>query len=245
MIDITLDDTKFEKLCRLIAHITGIPINVVKVAGLHKEKNPSIYKNTTAAFQVIKKNIEKYEIVDGAQAGTIGALTEFIRHRVVDYRSLEEPWQVVVFIDSFHDLIPDVKVTSDTAKYDYLAQAISDLANELDIPIVCTAELRKLNGQRRPVPDDIRESIKIRYEAKSILLCYNDVGAKGEQADVYWYPPNDVAKYPVFEVHVAKNKYNSFKGRICFEFMPDIAFFKEPDDATHRRYLDAINESIR
>jgi replicative DNA helicase len=245
VIDITLDDTKFEKVCRLAAHISGLPINTVKQAGVNWEKNPGVYKKVVEAIDTIKNSALKYEILDGAAAGMISSLCEIVRQRKVDLGTLGEEWQLVVFVDSFHDVLPDVRINSENGRYEYIAQALSDLANELDIPIVCTAELRKLNGQRRPQLDDIRESIKIRYEAKSIMLCYNDLGARGEQSNLYWYPPNDFARYPVFEVHVAKNKYNSFKGRLCFEFVPELSLMKEPDDATHRKYLDIVHHDIK
>lgn len=247
VLDVTLDDTKLEKLCRLLALLSGLTINAVKRAGLTKDVNPTPYASMINAAVKVKKAMEegRYQLVDAAEVGTVEGLAEYVRQRLIDVKVMGDDWKLVLFVDSFHDLIPGVRTTSDTGKYDYIAQSLSDLANEQDIPIVCTAELRKLNGQRRPVPDDIRESVKIRYEAKSILLCYNDVGARGEQADVYWYAPDDVAKYPVFEVHVAKNKFHSFKGRICFEFMPERALMREPDDAVHRKYLDIINTSRR
>jgi len=245
IIDVTLDDTKFEKYCRLIAHISGLPINTVKRAGVVKEREPGPFNSVKSVVETLKQMALKYEIIDGAQAGNIGQLLELIKSRRVDLLALEEPMQLVVFVDSFHDILPDIKTSSENSKFDYIAQTLSEAANELDIPVVCTAELRKLNGLRRPVLDDIRESVKIRYEAKSILLCYNDVGSRGENADVFFYLPNDVAKYPVFETHVAKNKFNSYKGRICFEFIPELAYFQEPDDATHRKYLDTISSKNR
>lgn len=241
VIDITLDDTKLEKYCRLVAHISGLPINTVKRAGIGKTRDPKIYESVRSTVEILKQAAAKYEVIDGNQAGSVGQMLGLIKSRRVDLLAMENPMQPVVFIDSFHDVLPDIKTSSETGRYDYIAQALSEAANELDIPIVCTAELRKLNGIRRPVLDDIRESVKIRYEAKSVLLCYNDVGSRGENADVFFYHSCDVAKYPVFEAHVAKNKFNSVKGRICFEFIPELAYFREPDDATHRKYLDIIN----
>lgn len=246
VMDITLDDSKLDKVCRLVAHLSGIPINHVKRMGIYKQKDPKTYAMIQSAFKTLKSNIERYHILDAGEAGVLEQLRATIMETRAELMAREDPWQLVVFIDSFHDIVPaELETASETAKFNYLAQATSDLAKELDIPIVCTAELRKLNSMRRPTLDDIRESVKIRYEAKSVLLCYNDVGARGEQADLYWYPQDDIAKYPVFEVHIAKNKCHSFKGRLCFEFKPDVAFFREPDDATHRKYLDIINAKNR
>lgn len=245
VLDITLDDSMLEKVCRLAAHISGQAINTVKGLAQVRNSNPAAYQSIINAFDTIKTNAHHYQIMDNEQGGTLEKLREVITGVRTELLAREIPGRLAVFIDSFHDIIPDIETTNETTRFNYLAQAVAELANEFDIPIVCTAELRKLNGFRRPTLDDIRESVKIRYEAKSVLLCYNEVSVRDEQAQVYWYPSDDIAKYPVFEVHVAKNKFSSFKGRICFEFRPEVARFREPDDVTHRKYLDLIIQKTK
>lgn len=244
VIDVTLDDTKTEKLFRLVAHLTGIPINSIKKIGPQKAKYQKAYKIIEQTVEYLKDSIMAYEILDNAEAGSLDNFCELVKSRKTDLLSIDPDYKLVVFVDSFHDIVPTTKYTSEVSRYDYIAQTVSDLANQLKIPIVCTAELRKLNGIRRPAPDDIRESIKIRYEAKSIMLVYNDVSVRGEDANVYWYKQNDVVKYPVLEVHIAKNKFSTFKGRFCLEFSPEVAFLREPDDATHSKYLDIIYSKV-
>ena len=72
-------------------------------------------------------------------------------------------------------------------------------------------------------------------------MVYNDVGVKGEQADVYWEMkdsrnPEIARKMPVFEMHIAKNKFNSYKGRKFLRFIPEMALFIEVDDEEAQRY---------
>lgn len=100
------------------------------------------------------------------------------------------------------------------------------MATDLDVPIVCTGEFRKINGYRRPGVDDIRESVKIKYEAKSILLIYNEVSLKGEAAQIFFNLQGKPTKQPIFEVKFGKNKYSSYKGRIFFYFFPEMAYFQ-------------------
>ena len=114
------------------------------------------------------------------------------------------------------------------------------MATKYGIPIITTAEFKKLNGYRRPSLDDIRESVKIKYEAKAILLCYNEVGLKGEAASIYYELQGKSQKQPVFEVKFGKNKMSSFKGRLFFEFYPDIAYFEPADKASTKRYNNLI-----
>lgn len=129
---------------------------------------------------------------------------------------------------------------SDKNKYDYLAQRCADLATKYDIPLVTSGEFKKLGGFRRPTTDDLRESIKIVYEAKAILLCYNEVGVKGEAASIYFDIAGRAQKQPIFEVSFGKNKLGGFKGRRFFEFYPEIARFEECGQAETKRYNNLI-----
>jgi replicative DNA helicase len=105
---------------------------------------------------------------------------------------------------------------------------------------VCSAELKKLNGSRRPILDDIRESVKIKSEAKAILLVYNEVHYKGESADIFFMKQNVPFKQPIFEVQFAKNKFGTYKGRNFFEFYPEMAFMKECDPNTQKNFTQII-----
>ena len=124
-----------------------------------------------------------------------------------------------------------------------IAQWGADLAINYDIPVVCTAELKKLYANRRPALDDIREAVKIKYEAKAILLLYNEVHYKGESSDVYFLRNGNPLKQPVVEVHFAKNKIHSFKGRCFFEFFPEMARLEESDAMATKTYNSLIFSS--
>lgn len=240
VMDITIDDSEYEKYCRLLAHLAGVEINMVKRYGQVQLLLPEVTERIEAAYRRLKGMAWRYEVVDGTSIGDINQLSELIHQRLLDIRALSEPMELAVFIDSFHDVAPEEDKNNGLNPYEYTAKAISDLANEHDIAIVCTAELKKLGGHRRPIVDDIRESVKIRYKAKSILLCYNEVSARGEEAEVYYERTNRPGKFPILEVHVAKNKFNSFKGRLCFEFWPELALLVEPNDTDHAQYLKMI-----
>lgn len=83
-------------------------------------------------------------------------------------------------------------------------------------------------------------TVKIKYEAKAILLVYNEVHYKGENANIYFMRNNNPFKQPIFEVHFAKNKFNTFKGRVFFEFFPEMALMKECDDATQKNFTNQL-----
>jgi replicative DNA helicase len=47
-------------------------------------------------------------------------------------------------------------------------------------------------------------------------------------------------KQPIFEVHFAKNKFGTYKGRAFFEFYPEMAHMKECDPTAQKTYSQII-----
>ncbi|MNP00665.1 Replicative DNA helicase [compost metagenome] len=241
VIDFSLDDPMDTKLSRVIAAGMKVLINAVQNPREHK-KYPQMLQRRKAGLRQLRRMVSCYKAYDQNHGTDVEQIRETIKRHMVALAEAGENRRVCVFIDNFHDLTttaPEAK-GSDKNKYDYLAQYISDMANEFEIPVVCTAEFKKLNGFRRPGIDDIRETVKIKYEAKSIMLCYNEVSLKGESASVYFEKQGEDAKQPVYEVKFAKNKYSKFKGRVFFEGYPEMAFFNEADEDSTKRYNHAI-----
>lgn len=241
VIDFSLDDPMLDKVSRVIAAGQRVLINAVKTPKKYK-KYPKMLERRANGLKQLRKMVDCYKSYDQDHSGDVEEIKETIKRHIVELKEAGEKRKVVVFIDNFHDLTTTAREAqgSDKNKFDYLAQFISDMATELDIPVVCSAEFKKLNGFRRPSIDDIRESVKIKYEAKSVMLCYNEVSLKGEGASVYFDKAGDPAKQPVFEVKFAKNKYSKFKGRVYFEGYPEMAFFLEADEESTKRYNNVI-----
>lgn len=246
VLDISLDDALKEKMCRTIAAANKVPINSIKNPNILKKDHPDAYKRVVQGIDNLAKAAWRYRTIDAETWGSdVEEIGQGIKELVIELRSQANPLRLCVFIDNFHDLTSTNPTAggNDKNKYDHIAQYISDLANELNVPIVCTVELRKLNNFKRPGLDDIRETVKIKYKAKSILLCHNEVGLKGEAASVYYERKDRIEKQPVFEVKFGKNKYSSFKGTLFFHFIPDWAYFVEADRAASKRYIQAIYNS--
>ncbi len=241
VIDFSLDDPMLDKMSRVIAASQRVLINAVKSPNAHK-KYPDMLKRRTKGLQLMREIVDCYKCYDMEHGTDFEQIKATVQRHIVDLKTEGEKRKVVVFIDNFHDITTDAPESkgSDKNKYDYLARAVSDMATELDVPIVCSAEFKKLNGYRRPSIDDIRESVKIKYEAKSIMLCYNEVSLKGEAAAVYFNKANDPSKQPVYEVQFQKNKFTKFKGRVYFEGYPEMAFFVEADEESTKRYNNVV-----
>lgn len=235
----SLDDNINDILPRVIAMDQKIPINAVSKPAKYEHMTDLMGRRTTG----IRKLIDSagwFNMIDSSMGSSI----EYIKRTTEKYHAEVKAAgkQLVVFIDNFHDVTTDdQRLNADTKlKYDHIATVLSDMCTVMDIPILCTAELRKLNGNRRPAVDDVRETVKIAYIAKAILLCFNEVGLKGQNADVYYQRPGSEDKFPVLEVHIGKNKYSSFKGRIFYEFIPEFSCLKEVPVEGAQTYLSQI-----
>ena len=84
------------------------------------------------------------------------------------------------------------------------------------------------------------EGVKIKYEAKAIILVYNEVHYKGESSEIFFNRNGYMMKQPVLELHFAKNKISSFKGRLFYEFYPELSRLEEPDEDSIRRYAGLV-----
>lgn len=227
VMDFSLDDPMKDKIPRVVACGSKVLINAVRNP-VGYAQFPEMINRRNQGMQQLVNSIDKYKVYDSSFSSMIEKIEEEIKRHKIELAANGIKKRICVFIDNFHDLETSAKEASgsDKNKYDYLAQKISDMATDLDVPIVCTGEFRKINGYRRPGVDDIRESVKIKYEAKSILLIYNEVSLKGEAAQIFFNLQGKPTKQPIFEVKFGKNKYSSYKGRIFFYFFPEMAYFQ-------------------
>jgi replicative DNA helicase len=241
VIDISLDDPLLEKISRVIAAGQRVLINAVK-SPRDFLQYPKMLQRRAEGLKQLRKMVNCYKAYDQDHGSDVATIKETVKRHIVELKAAGEKRKICLFIDNFHDLSTEAKESqgSDKAKYTYLANFIGDMATELDIPIICSAEFKKTNGFRRPSIEDLREAVKIKYKAKSVMLCYNEVSLKGESAAVYFEKAGDPEKQAVYEVKFAKNKFNKFKGRVFFEGYPEMAYFVEADDASSKRYNNVI-----
>lgn len=237
----SLDDNNNELLPRLVAIDQKIPINHVRFPKKHADDADTMEKRAIG-YNNLKELVLHLGMQDVNEGSDIEYIEETAERYFIELQKIDPDYQLVLFIDNFHDVtVRDARFSGDSnGKYDHIADKLSRIATKFDCPIVCTAEFRKLNGNRRPILDDIRESTKIVYEAKAILLCYNEVGLRGQQANIFWQEHNKPEKRPVFEAHVGKNKFGSFKGRLFFDFTPEMSYFREVPDAMRQQYAQRI-----
>ncbi|UOE58219.1 DnaB-like helicase C-terminal domain-containing protein [Cytobacillus oceanisediminis] len=239
----SLDDNNNELLPRFVAIDQRIPINVVRFPKKYQD-NATYMEKRSIGVERLKDSADFINIVDVNNGSDIEYIEKTMEEYHVELQKVDPAYQLVVFIDNFHDItIGDEKLRAKTGgeKYDHIADSLTKIATRYDCPIVCTAEFRKLNGNRRPTVEDLRDSVKILYEAKAVMLCYNEVSLRGQQATVNWMRSDNPNKQAVYEVQIGKNKFSSFKGRCFFEFIPEMAYFREVPEAGAQRYAQMIS----
>ncbi|OXB94715.1 DnaB-like helicase C-terminal domain-containing protein [Parageobacillus galactosidasius] len=235
----SFDDTAFEMLPRWIACDQHITIAQAKNPERFEDQ-PEILEKRNEGLKNLYRNIHRFSLRDALDGGTS---VESMEERIKELKMyLPEDTRIIIGIDSFYDLTTEKRNLQDKALWDYLAQTVKGWVEEYDITVICTAHLRKLNGNRRPTNDDLKETNRLEYEANLICLLYNEVGIKEEGADIYWLHEDEETKMPVVEVKFSKNKFGSFKGTRFYEFIPSQSYFVEASLEACKRYAALIHQ---
>lgn len=246
----SLDDTKHEIIPRIIAMEQSIPIGVASKPRRYEEMledaetcgdNYTIYQEYLEKRQIglekLKSEADKFLIED---ANKIKTSTDIVNHiRMVktflkSYYTKQgndekaEKMNVIIAIDALNDIKLDPKVYGRIKKdeaSEEVAKFAKDLSTQFDIVVFASSHLRKLNGNRRPTLDDLREANTLVYEASVVWLVYNDVSKNKQGAKIYWNDNQQPG--PILEMDWAKNKKSSFKGRTFNKFSPNLSQIKE------------------
>jgi replicative DNA helicase len=250
VLSLSLDDPEQEKFARIAATWGRVPINCIRRPTNYSE-NAGMLQRRGAAIEAVRGVSDRYTVLGSnfqtpkGPASDIDAIEWIIQQALTNLE--EEALQsgkrkkLVVIVDNFHDTTTASRKVRDEGKFEYFASRYADLAIKYNIALVSTAELRKINGYKRPMVDDIRDSAKIKYEAKSIWMCFNEVSLRGESANIYYELDGNPTRQPVYELQVAKNKYGSYKGRIFYLFHPHMAWFQEADPAAQKAFITRLN----
>ena len=103
--------------------------------------------------------------------------------------------------------------------------------------------MRKINANRRPVLDDLKDSTVLVYEASVTFIVYNDVSANKNNAKIFQQRLDSDEKEPILEIDWAKNKKSSYKGRTFCYFKPDYSKTLECNAEDMKRYSALIYEA--
>lgn len=251
----SLDDSKHEIIPRVIAMREGINISTVaKPQRVQNNINKGVENSSELEIELqkrqqgidnLKANANKMMVVDSNKVKTLDEMKAYIE-RVINYvKALNPNMNIVVAIDSIKDIILDshygIRTTNEAS--DFIARAVKHWTVEFNILIFSSVHLRKLNGNRRPTLDDLKDSNVLVYEASVIWLLFNDVSKNKQGAKLFYREEGVDDKLPIIEFDWAKNKKSSYKGRTFAYFAPHMSRAVECNIDASKRFNALLYEA--
>ena len=247
----SLDDSKNEIIPRIIAMEMQIPI---AVAGKPKrfenlieqidDSNGALYEEylikREQGINKLKDDSSVFMIEDSMKIKNSTDLKNHISMVQTYVKSIDPNKNLIIAIDALNDIHLDKNAfgrIADNEKDGEVAKFTKNLAIEFDIPVFVSCHLRKLNGNRRPTLDDLRNANTLVYEASVVFLVFNDVSKNKGIAKIYWEDTQSESNLgAIIEIDWAKNKKSSFKGRTFYKFKPHMSKIIECGKEDSRRY---------
>ncbi len=228
------DDNDSEILPRYIACKEKITISQAKNPDRYKEDD-SVMERRNNAFKHLYQNAHKFTLWDANDGITLEDLEQHIKDLRMTYG---EKKRFIIMLDSIYDLVVTQQM-SDKMMYEHVARTVKGWCKTYNVSIFATAHLKKTGG-RRPTMEDLKENNRLEFETNFAMLLYNEVGLKEEEADIYWLSDDEEVKMPVLEARIGKNKFDSFKGTIFYEFIPDFSFSMEVQKDQSAKYVSLM-----
>lgn len=255
----SLDDSKHEIIPRIIAMEQQIPIAAASKPKRFENMindcdndNSALYQDYLDKREIgldkLKSESDVFKIEDATKIKSSTDLKNHMIKMQTYIKSIDPDMNIIIAIDAINDIKLDSKefgkIDSSTKKIEEVSKFVKDLSVDLDIIIFSSTHLRKLNGNRRPTVDDLKEANTLLYEASVVWLVFNDVSKNKGGANIYWNDSSiDGNKGAVIEIDWGKNKKSSFKGRTFTKFMPYFSLCKECNKEEANRYEALIYQS--
>ena len=219
-------DDNFRKIYnRLLAIESGHPINEVgnigqriRKADISDNAKEEKLKRVSDAKMRVDKLLEQYILMDETDGNSI----EFIKSTVHKAHSMGR--EIVVVVDNFHKIRTDKHINDSKAKFTYLSETMKGITNNYDIVTLMTVELRKLNHDNAPGPDDLKETVDLHYDCDAAWFLHSESERKDDSEKMVQEQDKE---YPIVDLIVSKNKLSDFKSSIPYVMKPELAIYQE------------------
>ena len=253
----SLDDTKNIIIARVIAMDQKIPISVASKPRRYQDlidqgDNDSIQiyenylKKREQGLNQLKAEKDLFKVVDTEDIKNQTDLVDHLKNVQTFVKSINPKNNIIAAIDSIKDINLDYRTNSDNQKSEDIARLVKQQAVDLHIPIFASCHMRKLNGNRRPILDDLKDANTLVYESSVVFLIHNDISKNKNASNIFWQDnltEDEEHKGPVIEMDWAKNKLSSYKGRTFLKFQPYFSKTYECDKDESRGYETLIYQS--
>ena len=167
-----------------------------------------------AHLQNLKTNLV---IKDGADIRTLQDLENYVKiHNSI---AQDRNKKLIVVIDNIHDLQYGGKREMETTQNSVrVAGYLKRLPQELNCPIICTAEVPK-SATQKPTGRDIKETIDFWYAARFVGGIFSDYHNTTDKTSPYIWRTPDGEFHPIMELLVSKNQTgDTFHGSLFYKF---------------------------
>lgn len=259
----SLDDSKKEIIPRIIAMEQEIPIGVIakpqryrniidnEINNMSEDNLSDISSNAILyeeylmrreiGIENLKSKSNRIKIEDSNKIRNTDDIYNYIVKILTYIKTINEDYKIIIAIDSINDIRLSKRVNNEDTLGE-IARTVKQWTVEFNCPILASTHIRKLNGNRRPVLDDLRDSSVLVYEASVVYIVYNDVSANKQAAKIYQIRNEHSIKEPILELDWAKNKKSTYKGKSFCYFKPEFSKTIECDEEANKRYSALIYE---
>lgn len=247
---LSLDDDQEDAISRLVSLHTGVSFEIIRMPRFSFDHPTDLTRRDPQKLDAFMKSLASLKEVNNLvfRDAKFGRSLQYIRHYLSSLRRRYPDKYIVVFIDSL------AKVTAEDEPMStpinnwkaFLATELKYQSTLHDLCIVTPADFRKLNDERRPNNDDLKDASELAYEANAVLLGFNELNVKGDPNRVIlkWSEQDQGGLwYPIFELNTTKNKKSLYRGNIRFKFFPPTSQFLELDERTDREFDQQIRDA--
>lgn len=238
VLNMSIDDSRSRQIPSLVA--TMKRLNLSEAFRPQSITDPERRQKWNDAFDKLTNGwSSKFAIEDQTTGSTVDALQKHIEL----YKRHFPDKKMLVILDNFHRLTDGGFGYGSTQREKTLLNSnrIKNLTTTYNIPIIMTAELRKVAPGRRPTEEDIAETNQLNYDSDLTMLLHNDLTEN--PASSIWWQDHDM-KRPRLEVRVVKNKLSDFKSWWIYDYDHTTNYFRETSDLEHQQTIGQIIKEI-
>lgn len=243
---LSLDDTMNEAMTRILSLHAKIDFKMVRSPKWYFNNDPALLQDYNDAVSSLAQ-IKNLILRDATYGRSLNYIRTFLKHLRTKYPTK----RITIFVDSLAKITAESGEEDDASMMEgmgknwkaFLASELKYLTTKYNICLVTPTDLRKINGDRRPVRDDLKDAAELAYEASIVLLCYNELMKNPKGALLRWNDPNySPQDEPIFEVHGDKNKVTGKHGVIRYKMLGQTSDFFELTATEDSEWTQRITE---
>lgn len=214
---VSIDDTALTTTSRLLANISGIPINIVSNPKHKIVDNPyysaqekkDLMAKREKGLEYLRKHVHMFNLKDAENGYTI----EYIVTLLKSVAPLIKDHKVVLFLDNLHKLRSSRDFRTERALVDTICHDLKLISGIYKCPIISTVEQTKSSLQLGESGGaSLKDSVALFYDANLIM----NVSLKQE-----------VGSFKLIDIIVSKNKMSAFRGSLPFKLYPELSKMEE------------------